>query len=194
MSKNVTATSSKRLQSLRTEMSLQQLSEEMREFKSEMLDFKAEAERDRKAMHKAWGDLANKLGTIIEDIVAPNILWIAVEDFGFSTIDDFLIRPQRRSRRGADRRVEFDVVCTGPERIIVAEAKSTATESGVERFGERVKDFFDFYPEYEGRELVKVFASSSFSPGVCELVSSKGFFGMAMGEGTMQIVVSPKPG
>jgi len=57
-------------QTMRTEMSLNRLSEEMREFKDEMkvfkdemTDFKDETVRDRQRMNKQWGDLANRLGT-----------------------------------------------------------------------------------------------------------------------------------
>ena len=76
---------------MRTEMSLLALSKESREFKGEMKEFKEfkeemrefkeEAERDRRRMNKAWGDLANKLGTTVEDVVAPNIPRIGREEF-----------------------------------------------------------------------------------------------------------------
>jgi len=58
---------------MRTEMALLALSKDMRElkkemseFKDEMREFREESERDRKRMNKAWGDLANKLGTTVE--------------------------------------------------------------------------------------------------------------------------------
>lgn len=64
----------------KTDINLSQLSMEMKEFKDEMKDFKDEmiifkneSQTDRKNMNKQWGDLANKLGTIVEDIVAPQL-------------------------------------------------------------------------------------------------------------------------
>ena len=37
----------------------------------EMMDFKDEMKVSRKELNKRWGELANKMGTIVEDIVAP---------------------------------------------------------------------------------------------------------------------------
>ena len=42
--------------------------DEMRDFKNEMLEFKEEARADRKRMNKQWGELVNKMGTVVEDI------------------------------------------------------------------------------------------------------------------------------
>jgi len=62
---------------------------EMKDFKEEMLDFKneslryrEEAERDRKSMYRQWGELANRLGTLVEDIVAPNLPRVARDLLG----------------------------------------------------------------------------------------------------------------
>ena len=62
-------------QSKITQREVARLSIEMREFKKEM--------------NKRWGELANKMGTLVEDIVAPNISGIAREYFGCSDIKDF---------------------------------------------------------------------------------------------------------
>ncbi len=37
-----------------------------------MDSFKDEMKEDRKRMNKQWGDPANRLGTLAEDVVAPN--------------------------------------------------------------------------------------------------------------------------
>ena len=51
----------------KTEMGMQSLQKEMKDFKDEM--------------NKRWGELVNKMGTIIEDIIAPNIPTIAQRYF-----------------------------------------------------------------------------------------------------------------
>ena len=164
---------------------------EMLSFKDEMRAFKTEAERDRRAMNKAWGDLANKLGTIVEDIVAPNVRRLAVEEFGFARVEDFVLRPERVSRRGAAREAEFDVVCAGADRVIVAESKSSPSIEHIEKFAARIGEFFDFFPEYDGREMFAVFSSWSLAPRLCERISELGLYGIAMGDETMHIVARP---
>jgi hypothetical protein len=47
---------------LRTKRSLDRLSDEMPEFKQEMREFKVE-------MDRRWGELANRLGALVEDVV-----------------------------------------------------------------------------------------------------------------------------
>lgn len=57
--------------------------ERMARFEQEMREFKEESRQARRAMNKQWGDLANKMGTILEDIVAPNLRRLAREHFHF---------------------------------------------------------------------------------------------------------------
>ena len=45
--------------------------DEMKVFKDEMKEFKDEMQREVKRINKQWGELANKMGTIVEDIVFP---------------------------------------------------------------------------------------------------------------------------
>lgn len=168
----------------KTETALTRLGNEMREFKDEM-------RQDRRQLNKARGDLANKMGTVAEDILAPNTRRLATEEFGFSRIDDFLVRAGRRNRRGADRQAEFDVVCSGPERIVVAESKSSPSIEAVEAFAERLRSFFDFYPEYEGRGLAGVFSSWSLDGDLCRRISALRLFGLPMSDETMAIVARP---
>lgn len=47
--------------------------DEMKVFKDEMLVFKDKTRELQKEMNRKWGDLANQLGTIAEDIVAPGV-------------------------------------------------------------------------------------------------------------------------
>jgi len=82
-------------QSMRTELSINRLSQEMREFKEEMREFKDETVRDRKLMNKQWGDLANRLGTMVEDIVAPNLPRAASELLGCEHPSLFALRVVR---------------------------------------------------------------------------------------------------
>jgi predicted nucleic acid-binding Zn-ribbon protein len=70
---------------------------EMKAFKDEMRAFKDEVNEDRKRMNKMWGELANKMGTLVEDIVAPNIAGIAERYFGCEKLDFFGIRIMKRN-------------------------------------------------------------------------------------------------
>ena len=64
--------------------------EEMREFKDEMKDFKDEmrqfrddSKRENREFNRQLGDIANKYGRLIEDLVAPSICRVMKRALGF---------------------------------------------------------------------------------------------------------------
>lgn len=176
---------------MRTEMSLLALSKEMREFKDEMREFKDESERDRKRMNKAWGDLANKLGSTVEDIVAPNIPRLARDEFDMAAPLDLMVRSRRASRAGKKRGKEYDIVCAGSGKVMVVEVKSTPDKSQIPDFLASLNEFGDFYPEYNEFERIGLLASWSLPEPVREALREAGLYGVAMGDATMEIVVRP---
>ncbi|MCD6122651.1 MAG: hypothetical protein J7K04_12510 [Spirochaetales bacterium] len=62
-------------------------------------------------MNKQRGYLANRFGTVAEDIAAPNIPRIVKEYFGCSTILDFAVR--RRVVNSKDNSGIFSVLSAG---------------------------------------------------------------------------------
>src|SRR5450759_4526153 len=58
--------------------------------------FEQDMRQSKRETDKKWGDLANKMGTIIEDILAPNLHRLAAEHFDMTNIVDFMIRRTRR--------------------------------------------------------------------------------------------------
>ena len=87
---------------LLTQRGMRQLQDEMREFKDEMRTFKDEVRADQEAsrrerieMNRKWGDLSNKLGTMVEDLVYPSLSRIVQETFG-DELRDIVLRFKRR--------------------------------------------------------------------------------------------------
>jgi hypothetical protein len=138
----------------------------------------------KRELDKKWGDLANKLGTIIEDILAPNLRRLAVEHFHFSTIEDFMVR---RSRRHAGRITEFDVLVVGPTAVILGEAKSSPTVDSAQELAAKVGVFYDYFPEYQGRRLIAVLGSWSIGELVIKRLTTLGIYALCMGEDTMEL-------
>jgi hypothetical protein len=98
-------------QAMRTDMAVARLSDEMREFKEE-------STRERQRMNRQWGDLANRLGTLVEDIVAPNLPRVASELFSCTVPDLFAVRVVRRFG-GETREDDALVVC--PDVVLINE-------------------------------------------------------------------------
>ena len=172
-------------QGLRTEASVSQLSREMRAFKDEMREFKDETRRDRQRMNKQWGDLANRLGTLVEDIVAPNLPRVARELLGCATPDLFAVRVSRHI--GGETR-EYDAIVVCPDAVLVNETKSKLLPAHLEPFAARLAELPRIFPEYAGRRVVGVLAGLSVDPGMLGAATARGIAVMAMGEETMQVL------
>ncbi len=122
-------------------------------------DFQAESLAIRRQMWKQWGDLANKMGTIVEDIVAPGLRGIGRQYFQIDEFDYFAPRVRLR-RENRSRTREFDVVAYSPEYFFLVETKSSGRTNYISEFIKLIPEIPSWFPlETKGRKLVPVFAS-----------------------------------
>ena len=161
--------------------------ERMGRFEQEMREFKEESRQARRAMNKQWGDLANKMGTIIEDILAPNLRRLAREHFRFGTIQAFMMRCTRCQVGHPEIESEFDTLAVGTGVVILGEAKSTPSVAYADEFATKVTTFFDFFPEYRGWRLIPIFGSWAIPDRVVERLTQHRIYAMRMGEDTMEL-------
>jgi len=147
------------IQDLKREM--KEFKNEMREFKNEMLEFKNEVKREVKRINKQWGELANKMGTLVEDIIFPAARPV-IEKYFKCEVKDLMMNVDRK--RG-DRREEFDVVAACEDKVFLIEVKATFRPEYVQKLKEKEGRFFDFFPEYKGKELVTIMGMVRFEPG-----------------------------
>ena len=193
-------------QALRTERELAQLSAEMREFKNEMREFKNEmrefkdemsgfknemsgfktrAEQDRWDMNRKWGELANKMGTMVEDLVAPSLPRVARELFDCEEPELFTVRMKRRK---GPRTIQLDalLVCAGV--VLINETKSTLDSRDVESMTAKLEAFDEYFPEYSGRRCKGVIASLYVDSSVVTYATSRKILVMGMGKEAMQVL------
>jgi hypothetical protein len=147
------------------------------------------SERDRREHNKRWGELANKMGTVVEDIVAPSLRRIVLDDLDFGEVEFFAPRVEKRHPVTGQAR-EFDVVAAGAKAVLLNETKSTPTLDRVEAFVEFVKSgqFFEYFPEYRGRVLKPVFSSLSIPESLVAYLTRQGVYAVAMGDEVMQVL------
>jgi len=162
----------------KTEMEIQSLKKEMKEFKDEMKEFKNEMRREVKRMNKQWGELANKMGTIVEDIVFPAARPVIRKYFKCEPED--LMMNVERKREG--EREEFDVVGACRDKVFLIEVKSSIRPEHVQQIKKKVERLFKFFPEYAGREIVPILASLSIKGEILNTLTKEGIYGMAYRE------------
>ncbi|WP_131111555.1 hypothetical protein [Sulfuricystis thermophila] len=169
---------------------------EMLDFKNEMAEFKrkvdediAEMKRERREMNLQWGAIANKLGTIVEDIIYPSCRRIAREHFGAPDELEFEGQRIRRPRKRGDRR-EFDGILVWEGHVMLLEAKATVRPEYLEAFDRFVREeaFFRYFPEYAGRRLIPIFSSLSLTEDEVAWLTERRLYAVAMGEEAMALL------
>ena len=169
---------------MRTESELREFKEEMRVFKDEMRDYKEENKQQLREMNFKWGEMARKLGTITEDLVAPSIPRIIKEEYGLE-VTDLMVRRKKRLMDGRSK--EYDAIAVAGEYVFVDETKSTLDSEDVKDFIEDIQGFRDFFPEYEKNKVVGILASLYVDEGAIKYAEKSGFLVFAVGEALMEV-------
>ena len=127
------------------------------------------------------------MGTLAEDIAAPNVKTIAREHFGCDDFDSYGVRIERRNRN--DRKViqEFDVVLSCRQYLFINETKSTVRPGYIDGFIAKLAHIYDYFPEHEGKRVVPVFSSLALTDKEVSYLTENKILAMAMGEGTMEV-------
>jgi hypothetical protein len=128
--------------------------------------------------NKQLGALAKKMGTIDEDLVAPATRPVMQKYFGCEPID----RTIRFTRRSGGESFEVDVLVVCETQVFMIEVKSTPRSEHVEEILEKVKVFRNFFPEYEDKQVIPIFAGIVFSDEIVKYASRKGLYVMAYRE------------
>jgi hypothetical protein len=147
-----------------------------------------QAEKDRKDFNKRLAELSDSMGTLVEDMVAPNARRIASMIFP----SDPVIRLAQRVRQAhpADpaRMIEIDLLAAGQTHLLVVEGKWRLNPDKIREFVEKVNSLPQFMTEYASHELVPVVASITIEPSVVTFLNRQKVYGVAMGDETMELV------
>ena len=164
--------------------------EEQAKDRQERARDREEGVRMRREMNKRWSELANKMGTVVEDIVAPSVRRMARELFDCG--DELLFTSRITRSRGGDpsRNREFDVLYVGTRAVLLNETKSSPTSSDARRFARFVQsgELFEYFPEYRDLPLVPVFSSLSLPGNLVTWLTRNRIYALAMGDEAMQVL------
>jgi len=75
-----------------------------------IVEIRTEGEKDRKQWNKRWGELANKQGTLVEDIVAPSLRRLAAEEPGCGPVEFSAARVEQRQPGDRSKRRERNLL------------------------------------------------------------------------------------
>ncbi|OQA13081.1 MAG: hypothetical protein BWY64_03779 [bacterium ADurb.Bin363] len=183
----------------RTQISVNRLSNEMKDFKvytQNTIDgLSKNIDKLGEKMNKKWEDVVKKQGTLVEDMVAPNIKFIVERYFNCKKADcqSFAIRYEKQHPKVKGTQREFDVIAVYPDKVIVNETKSNPKPELAVEFIDFIKsgEFFEYFPEYKSKELIPIFASFHIPENVLKKLSKNKIYAMGIKEDTMDIL-NPK--
>ena len=173
---------------INNDVALRRLETSLEAFKDEMRAFKNEVNEDRKRMNKMWGELANKMGTLVEDIVAPNIAGVARRYFGAEELEDFMIRRRKRNTKDKNKVREFDVIAVWDDKVIINETKSTPRIDYINDFIDVLKEITDYFPEYRGKQIIPIFSSLYLPEDIVDYLTRNKIYAMGMNDDTMDLL------
>jgi hypothetical protein len=141
-----------------------------------------------KELNQKMGELSNRLGTMVEDFVIPNIPRIAREYFGCQEILDFFPRRIRRHPGVRGREREFDVICVTEKAVLWCEAKSSPRTQQLEGFVAGLPEFLEYFPEYQGLRLIRMLASLQLEESAVRFLTRHKVYALALAGDTMEPV------
>jgi hypothetical protein len=174
----------------RTSMMLLRLDRTVERIEATVEAMKAEAAQDRKDWNKRWGELANKLGSVVEDIIAPGIPRIAQQYFGCAEIDDFMVRRKVINKKDRSKRREFDVIAVCQDTVILNETKEYVKIAYIDQFVQFLQsgEFYDYFPEYQGKALIPIFSSLYLADDIVTYLTKHGIYAQAMSEEAVDLL------
>jgi hypothetical protein len=174
----------------RTQANLDRLSDEMRAFKDEMRAFKDEMRQASREADRRLGELANSMGRLVEDIVAPSIPALFDKLFG-AECTHCLVRATIAPPHDSGRRREFDVVAWNGGVFLLNSTKSRLRSVDIEAFVDSLAELREYFPETEGRRIVGSLASFYVDPTLVAAAERAGLYVFGLGTGLLEVLNSP---
>ena len=149
-----------------------------------------ERREERREMNKRWGELANKMGTVVEDIVAPSVRRLAREVFECGDLVYFGTRQTVTRDDDRSRTREFDALYVGTRAVLLNQTKSSPRSEDARAFVEflRSGEFGKFFPQYRELPIVPAFSSLSIPDDMVTYLTRHRIYALAMGDEAMQVL------
>jgi hypothetical protein len=160
-------------------------------FISEIHQDVAEMRQWRVQSQKQWGEIAQKIGSFVEDIVVPNIPRLGREAFGLGGPENELFSgPRLRVRHPRDTSMmqEFDYLYAARTGWVIVESKNDPKLKDVDEFRGILAHATDYFPQYAALRLYPVFASLYVPDHIVKYCTRHAIYALGMGPETMQIL------
>ncbi len=138
---------------------------------------------------KELGQISHRLGTIVEDLVAPSLPRVFREMVNCPADEDVLtnVRVRRRHPTQKGKMLEIDAMADWGDYVLFNETKSQFSPEKVKAFLEKLAIVRDYFPEYQSHQIRGCIASLSLDKSLVEYASRQGLLALASGEYLMTV-------
>ena len=142
-----------------------------------------ETDRQIKEVNKQIGNLGGKWGRFVENMVAP-----ACETLFIKRGIPVHQVSQRVKKRLDHKTLEIDVLVTNENHVLVVEVKSSLGIDNVKELIDDLKEFRQFFPEYNQKQLYGAVAGIEMEEGADKYAYRQGLFVLAQTGETVTIL------
>jgi hypothetical protein len=139
------------------------------------------------SLNQAWGNLANRMGTLVEDIFAPSID-IALSKY-FQAVPDVIDTRKKVRINGSSLEIDILAVERKKKRAFIVEIKGSPDRGEyVESFLEKLERVPRFLPELADFQRIGIYAALSMQEETVKLLTRKGLYAMVFRGNVLEIV------
>lgn len=161
--------------------------DEMRVFKDEMLDFKEWSKKNIENLNQQWGRLANKMGTLVEDIFAPSIDQ-AIEKY-FGVLPDIIDVKKLVRKEGKSLEIDILALCEKQKVAYVVEVKANPDRKEyIDDFLKKLQEIPVFIPSLKDYTLRAIYAGLNMKEETVKLLTRKKLYAMVFRGDILEIV------
>lgn len=154
---------------------MEKFKDEMKEFKDRVDNFIQQQKEENRERNKQWSNLAKKMGTIVEDLIAPALRPVLSKYFNC----EVNMEGQRLFKRKNGEDYEIDAIAACDEKVFMIEVRSTPKIDDVKEIKEKSERFFEFFPEHKNKKLIVIFGSITFPENVIKYATRQNIYILA---------------
>jgi len=180
-------------QSKKTQLELQSLAKQTQaELDSLSQEVKATAKQVKETT-KQMGELSNRLGTLVEDIVSPDMLRILRQVANIPEEVEGIINVRQREfyngkeLNGHPSVMEFDAIARCGDYALINETKTTLRPEQVKEFLAKLALARDYFPQLVSKQIIGAVSSLWIDPSLVKYANNQGLLVLALGEGMLQL-------
>jgi len=166
---------------------------EFAKFQQQMAESQKRNDAGFAKLRQDMGYLSHRLGSMVEDLVAPSLPGILKEVVACPEDQEVVVnvRIRRRHPSQPGKMLEIDAIADCGSYVLFNETKSQLTPEKVKAFLEKLTVVRDYFPEYPHHTILGSVAALAAETSLIEYASRQGLFVLGANEGLMTLQNAP---